>query len=241
MELHGSNPSGQNLTAHLNSICNSLLLRMGFFAITGKTDGFRKFVHAFTYGDDLISGVHPEISLFNHVSYAGFLREMDIEFTMPDKESDPVPFMHMSDVDFLKRKSVFHTELMRYVGKLDLDSINKSLMCQRQGPKNLEATAMKSTIQSALHEVVLHGEEVYIRYAAMLQVATAEAGIFVPDLAIPYHHRIAAWFLKYTPDIDLTFVRSDVRERILELKAAGEAPVVGSLPDNVVTVCDENF
>jgi hypothetical protein len=63
----------------------------------------------------------------------------------------------------------------------------------------------------------------------------------VPDLAIPYHHRIAAWFLKYTPDIDLTFVRSDVRERILELKAAGEAPVVGSLPDNVVTVCDENF
>jgi hypothetical protein len=149
---------------------------MGFLAITGKTECFRKFVHSFTYGDDLISGVHPEISLFNHVSYAGFLREMDIEFTMPDKESDPVPFMHMSDVDFLKRKSVFHTELMRYVGKLDLDSINKSLMCQRQGPKNLEATAMKSTIQSALHEVVLHGEEVYIRYAAMLQVATSERG-----------------------------------------------------------------
>lgn len=239
MELHGSNPSGQNLTAHLNSICNSLLLRMGFFSLTGKTSRFREFVHAFTYGDDLISGVDPGIEVFNHVTYAQFLREMDIEFTMPDKESDPVPYMHISDVDFLKRKSVFHTELLRYVGKLDLDSINKSLMCQRQGPKNLEATAMKSTIQSALHEVVLHGEEVYIKYAAMLQVATSDAGIFVPDLAIPYHHRIAAWFMKYSPDVDLSFIRSDIKDRILELKATGEVPVVGSLPDNVITVCDE--
>lgn len=239
MELHGSNPSGQNLTAHLNSICNSILLRMGFFHLTGHRSNFRQFVHAFTYGDDLISGVHKDVHEFTHVSYANFLKDMDIEFTMPDKESEPVPYMHIADVDFLKRKSVFHTELLRYVGKLDLDSINKSLMCQRQGKANEAAGAMRSTIQSALHETVLHGEEVYTWYAGVLQQATSAVGLHVPDLAIPYAQRIASWFIKYNPDIDLGFVREDVRRIIEKQKEAGSAPLAGALPDNVTLVVDE--
>jgi hypothetical protein len=234
IELHGSNPSGQNLTAHLNSVCNSILLRMGFFHLTGIKACFQQYVHAFTYGDDLISGVHESVPQFTHITYAKFLEEMDIEFTMPDKTSKPVAYLNIVDTDFLKRKSHFHNDFMRYVGKLDLDSINKSLMNQRKTNKDMQKQAMRSTIQSATHELVLHGEDVYNQYCECLRVATSELGMVLPELDVPYVERVANWHMKYAPDgVGYEFLPNRIQDAILKIKATGEVPVVGSMPDYV--------
>jgi hypothetical protein len=234
LELHGSNPSGQNLTAHLNSVCNSILLRMGFIHITGIKTCFRKYVHAFTYGDDLISGVQEEVKHFNHLSYAAFLSEMDIEFTMPDKVSKASEFLHITETDFLKRKSVFNNDMMRYVGKLDIESIHKSLMNQKKTHKENLKAAMKSTIQSALHELVLHGKQEYETHVGMLTHACHEIGLVISELSWTYEERVANWHLKYTPNIsDLSFLPSPIQEEIRKKQAANWVPVVGSVPDNV--------
>lgn len=234
LELHGSNPSGQNLTAHLNSICNSILLRMGFFHLTGKNGDFREWVHAYTYGDDLISGVHRSLPQFNHVTYAKFLRDIEIDFTMPDKVSEPKPYLHIAEVDFLKRKSVFNTDFMRYVGQLDIDSINKSLMNQRKTNKELLKSAMRSTIQSALHELVLHGEDKYNEYAEMLRNASNQLQMVLPELDITYEERVVNWHIKYGTTLDdLEYLPDGIASRVREALAAQRAPVVGSVPDDV--------
>lgn len=239
VELHGSNPSGQNLTAHLNSICNSLLLRMAYFSITKETRAFRQMVHAMTYGDDLISGVDASLPSFNHISVRDFLAHIDIEFTMPDKVSEPTPYMHISNVDFLKRKSVYNKEMGRFVGALQLSSIDKSLMNQRKDAKDSDKNVMRSIVQSALHELVLHGEEVYTRYANILWHTCVAEGVVVPEARITYAHRIAMWIYKYDLSASLGSLREDIREHLENIQELRNSPVVGSMPDNVSLISEE--
>lgn len=196
VQLHGSNPSGQNLTAYINSICNSLLVRVGFFHCCGVQD-FRKSCKIMTYGDDLIGCVSTNVRNFDHVVYANYLRDhCDMGFTMPDKVSLPIPFLNISDVDFLKRKSVYSDELGVHVGALALSSIYKSLYCVK-GKKYLEADILSGVITGALHELFFHGKEIYDEHLAILNTVCKKHRLRVLALGMTYTHRVAIWLHQY--------------------------------------------
>jgi hypothetical protein len=130
----GSHISGNSLTVILNGICGSLNLRCAFYSTyVPKTIDeripFRDVVALITYGDDNIGSVSNEIDNFNIKTVSEFLAEYGQTYTMPDKESELVPFLDQDDFEFLKRKSVYCPQKGIHVGALIEKSIFKMLHC----------------------------------------------------------------------------------------------------------------
>lgn len=157
IQLYGSNPSGQNLTVYINSIVNSLLIRCAFYK-TNEGD-FKDSVALVTYGDDFISTVKENCSL-NFISMQEFIASIDMKLTMPDKSDNVVPFLDMSDCDFLKRRSVYHEKLGHAVGALSEDSIFKMLHSNLVTKGNSHAEISKQCLSTAALEWFYHGEDV---------------------------------------------------------------------------------
>jgi hypothetical protein len=172
----GSNPSGQNLTVYINCIVNSLQLRCAYFHLwpshLGKPKPFREICAIMTYGDDVKGSVKEGYDWFNHISYAKFLRERDMVFTMPDKESEPTPYMNDLEADFLKRENKFNADTGMIHGALSEESIFKSLHAVLEsGVVSLEDQSA-GNIDGALREWWQHGKEVYeLRRKQMKEVA----------------------------------------------------------------------
>lgn len=207
LELAGSNPSGQNLTVFINSIANSILMRCACFDIVeerklGQTL-FREIAAMLTYGDDVKGSVKEGFDEFNHLSYAAFLAERDMKFTMPDKTSTPTRYMNDADADFLKRKNVWCSEVEMYMGALDEMSIFKSLhsVLLSTAVSPLEVSAMN--VDGALREWFAHGREKYeTRRAQMIEVAQqAEITHMCSNLDKDYDYMLTQFALKYDVEI----------------------------------------
>jgi hypothetical protein len=171
----GSNPSGQNLTVYINCIANSLMLRCAYYHLHPPNITplpFREVVSIMTYGDDVKGSVREGFDWFNHISYAGFLKERDMVFTMPDKKSTPTKYMNDSDADFLKRHNIYNKDTGMMHGALDEESIFKSLHCVLESKVvSLEEQSI-SNIDGALREWWQHGREKYeLRRKQMKEVA----------------------------------------------------------------------
>jgi len=197
--LYGGNPSGHNMTVYINSIVNSLLFRSGFAAIYGTSYRFSDCVALMTYGDDAKSSVKEGFEEFNHISYAEFLAEHDMVFTMPDKTSVPVPFMNDNDADFLKRKNVLHEDLQCRVGVLDEESIFKMLHTCVKSKQITPEEQAGNIIDSAMHELFFHGREKYTLRQSQLKQIANDLGLteFTNLLLIDYDDRVSDWFERY--------------------------------------------
>jgi hypothetical protein len=172
----GSNPSGQNLTVYINCIVNSLQLRCAYFHLwpshLGKPLPFREVVAIMTYGDDVKGSVKKGYDWFNHISYANFLKERDMVFTMPDKESEPTPYMNDLEADFLKRENKFNADTGMIHGALAEESIFKCLHNVLESKVDSLEDQSAKNIDVALREWWQHGKEVYeLRRKQMKEVA----------------------------------------------------------------------
>lgn len=174
---NGSNPSGHNLTVYINCIVNSLQLRCAYFHLWPKNKGppppFRTACAVMTYGDDVKGSVKEEYDWFNHISYAQFMKERDMVFTMPDKESKPTAYMNDCDADFLKRQNIFNPDTGLIHGALAETSIFKALHTVLESKVvSIEDQSAKN-IDGALREWWQHGRSVYeTRRSQMKRVAT---------------------------------------------------------------------
>lgn len=198
IQLFGTNPSGQNLTVIINSIGNSLLLRCGFFTMYPGVD-FKKNCSFLTYGDDVIGTISSECPKFTHITYAQFLLEHDMKFTMPDKESTPTHYMQEKDVDFLKRRCVYNEDLGQKVGLLAEDSIYKRLHAHLLSKELTLEMHSAQNIESSLHDWFYYGREVFAdRQSKLKQVAQAcNIEHLCPALEISYDRRVNRWRHKY--------------------------------------------
>ena len=169
IRLHGTTPSGHNLTSVLNSISNSLLLRCAFYEhVKYKPLDFRSHVSNITYGDDFVAGVSSSTD-FSLCVYERYLRTYTgIRVTMPDKTSAIVPYMKFSEVDFLKRKSTYIEELGAHIGVLDVNSVHKSLYTTMSSPGD-EKNVLVAVVHSAMHELFYHGRDVYNYYIGIFK------------------------------------------------------------------------
>lgn len=202
IQHYGSNPSGQNLTVYINSIVNSLLFRCAYYHITRDREEvpeFRDVCSLITYGDDAKSSVREGFEEFNHISVAKFLEEHDMKFTMPDKESEPVPYMKDEEADLLKRKNVFCEETGKIMGALDEDSIFKSLHAVLKSKALTEEQQSMVNIDGALREWFNHGPDVYEKRRLQMVEVAKRAGIShgCPGIHVTYEDRLNEWKEKY--------------------------------------------
>jgi len=211
----GTNPSGQNMTVYINSIVNSLLHRICFYDVysqkelktigkelsLGRTARFRDLVTLMTYGDDAKGSVRPGYDKFNHVSMANTLKANDMVFTMPDKESDPVPFMSRYDADFLKRKDRYDEDLGVFVGVLDESSIFKSLHSILESKEVTPLEVCGQNVDGALREWFFHGREVFEKRREQMKVVADRAHLFCRTLDEDFDDRVEQWKHKYVPQM----------------------------------------
>lgn len=213
MRFLGTNPSGHNMTVYVNSLVNSLLHRLAFNDAyneeervqIGKELGlgrpalFRDMMALMTLGDDARGSVREGYDKFNHISMANFLARNDMKFTMPDKESTPTKFMNRFDADFLKRKDEFNPDLGVYVGKLDEDSIFKSLhaVIKSKAVGPLEVSRMN--MEGALREWFFYGRKHYEMRREQIQKIARKVGVVSDEFEKTYDERVEHWKIKYEP------------------------------------------
>ncbi|APG77486.1 hypothetical protein [Sanxia picorna-like virus 5] len=172
VQFYGSNPSGHNLTVYINSIVNSLISRCAFFSMYPEHRDFRLAVSMITYGDDDIGSVSEAYGDFNCVTKSNYINYIGMKYTPPDKSGEHVPYMEISGVDFLKRKSVFNTHLDRHIGALDKASIYKSLHVRMRSSDISDEAWAGAVVDGALREFFAHGEQDYeIFRSQMVRVA----------------------------------------------------------------------
>lgn len=171
-------PSGHNLTALINSISNSLLLRCGFFH-AGNKGNFRDTCHFSTYGDDFWGGVLPGIKLFNHLTYRDFLKLHDIILTMPIKDAAPTEFLNVWVCDFLKRRSVRCPYDNVIYGALDVNSINKSIMVKGKTSTSNKRHAF-DVLTGAMRELSFHDLETYTYWSGIYRTIANRLNLLVP-------------------------------------------------------------
>lgn len=202
----GTHISGNSLTVIINGICGSLNLRAYFYkqypAKTFATRlNFRDNVKLVTYGDDNAGSVKEGIDKFTILGISKFLAEYGQVYTMPDKESELIDYLPPDDFEFLKRKSVYHSELKGHVGALVDQSCIKMLHCylrEKNAPLT-EAHACAINVDTALREWFNHGRDVYEhRRTQMIEIAEkGDIKHLCQELNVTYEERVITWKAKY--------------------------------------------
>lgn len=165
VQFHGSNPSGHPLTVIVNSIANSLYMRYAYYILNPAKEctSFRSNVRLLTYGDDNICGVAPECDFFTHTGVQAALSEIDIKYTMADKEAQSVPYININDASFLKRRFCYSASVGAVVARLEHDSISKMLTtCVKSKGLTLEQHSME-VMRAALTEYFFYPPELFER------------------------------------------------------------------------------
>lgn len=189
---HGGMASGHTLTAHLNSICNALLVRIGFYSVYPSCVDFRSAVKIVFYGDDFMGGVSPSFPLFDFLVYQSILHKYEIVITPPEKKAVPKKYLTLQETDFLKRRSVYIPEIKHSVGALAVDSLFKSLFCRGKLGCSKEEHAV-SVLESFKRELFCHGKEVFDDYSPKLVQLSKAVELHVPLLEKDYQYFVRAW------------------------------------------------
>lgn len=204
----GGTISGHNLTSIINSIVNSLLLRIAFYSIYkggmvfGRRRYFREVVTVYVYGDDLIGAVSIFALWYNNISIAKALGEYGLVMTPFDKKGSMRMYDDIWKVEFLKRG--FKRSKMGVVGPLNELSILKRLASVHK-PKspNTMYTLLPDNLDGALIEWFYHGEKIYNSKRRILTeiVSRLDDQILVAacqrSLGVSYKARMRAWLDLY--------------------------------------------
>lgn len=160
--LNGSNPSGHGLTVVINSICNSIYIRIAWYDIFGNLDDFLSHVRLMTYGDDNIISVHPAFQeRFNQVTVTHALAKYGIVYTDAQKTGlEAKPFCDPHEISFLKRGFV-RSEHGFWLAPLEVESIHKMLIIGVNQNKVPENDRLASVLISSVMEAFQHGKEFF--------------------------------------------------------------------------------
>lgn len=186
LRMANGQPSGQPLTVEVNSIVNSLLMRMTYYTIMDEhyphlsSSSFRDYVSLATYGDDNALGVDSSIPKYNHTNIQEVFARWGISYTMADKEADSVPYQSIEEISFLKRVFMEHPEL-GLVGPIEKESITKCFYYWVR-PVNTPLTFPQQFgefIKSQAREAALWGQGYYDEFllgVKLLQEGSLEMG-----------------------------------------------------------------
>jgi hypothetical protein len=171
----GSNPSGHPLTVVINSIVNSLYMRLVFLSLGKDPKLFQDSVSLMTYGDDNIMSSRDDD--FNHTAIQLELGKLGIEYTMADKDAVSKPFIHLSEATFLKRYFRWSPELESVVGPLEMESIRKMLCVIVASKTTSPEEQYADILRSAQQEMFFWGPKAFDDYTGMMYECLRECGL----------------------------------------------------------------
>lgn len=173
--------SGNPLTVVLNGGGNVINTGSVFHELRAETAAhnvpfssdrtFNQTVALMTYGDDNVMSVHKDAPWFNHTAVAAVYAKWGFEYTMADKKAESVPYIHIRDAEFLKRKWVWSDKYNRHLCPLREDSIVKSLTCALKSKELTPEVLSAQIIMNANMEFWFHGREIFeLRHAQLKKV-----------------------------------------------------------------------
>jgi len=179
IQINGSNPSGHPLTVFINSFANSLYIRCAYYHIYeyDPHDDFHDHVALMCYGDDNIMSVSEHKPGFNHTTIAEAMASYGVTYTMAEKGAESIPYIHVSECTFLKRRMVWNEEMNLYFGPLEEASLYKTLHCNLKSKLLTPAEHSVECINSVLTEYFLFGEEIYNDRVEKMKLLCEEAGL----------------------------------------------------------------
>jgi hypothetical protein len=210
MDLNGTllmafnmNTSGNNMTVDVNGTVGSFLVRMGFFSIYPHTDDFRTWVALLTYGDDAGGSIREEKSDFNFITFKKFLAKHGMDLTLPSKTDEERAFLLPGETDFIKRMSTYIEEIGTEIGRLDEDSIWKSLHANVKSHSATPREVAASCIETALHEWFAFGRDHYEKRRSQMKEIAGRHQLVIPALDYTFDDRVAFWKEKYPIEDDI--------------------------------------
>lgn len=176
IQASGTNPSGHPLTVIINSICNSVYLRIAWLIIFGDLNDFDRCVRLVTYGDDNVVSVHPDVQdRYNLVTVSEALARCGIVYTDAAKSGIIRKFCDEDQVTFLKRSFV-KTDFGFYA-PLERASLCKTLALGKRVDQSMFRAAQASALGSVMREAFEHGPEFMNEFLGHLEQCLDEFGL----------------------------------------------------------------
>lgn len=174
IQCYGNNPSGHILTTPINSLVNSLYMRLACrrillrnnYNVTLDNTGvdftrFKDVMSLVTYGDDNCGTTSSRYPCINHTTIQQALSEAGIIYTTDDKEAESKGLVHVSTITFLKRRFVFDTDLNRMAAPLVEDSLFKALTVWTYSKTICPKEQIAAVISSVNREYFFYGKEIF--------------------------------------------------------------------------------
>lgn len=201
IKVHGSNPSGNPLTVIINCVVNCFLNRYVFKCMYPDLH-FADHVCLYTYGDDDIKTVDSEIPNFNYKNIQTILQDSRISWTDSHKSatlSDSLDLLE--DIDFLKRKFVWHNDLRRTVAPLARASLSKMMFVYTSRTYSLEKEKItqQQSLCTYLREIFLYGREEYNIARERIELFCTECEYPFTEAEYPTYDDQLEKFDKYPP------------------------------------------
>lgn len=190
-------PSGAPDTVESNGYSNRLMMRYCYYSMHeadfGQVPFFAQVIRLLVYGDDNAFNVDTSREkLFNMMSVRDEMEKIGMTYTTSGKGEHDRPFKHRDELSFLKRKFWKHPQLGEMIGKLEKESIYKSLLLARKpkkGQNQSMAEIAAQNLNGALRELYFHDESEYdFHLPVFLKVARASVdreGFKVSDFFQP--------------------------------------------------------
>jgi hypothetical protein len=195
--FHGM-PSGNALTAILNTIYNAICLCFVFMCIKDEYSELNlsdedciKLVRAIILGDDNAFSV-DEILMpyYNELTLPGYLSRIGMVYTTEFKETATNPFREITEITFLKRMWAFDPLCGRHIAPLELDVVLEMSMWTKKGTDYLNIAI--TNFENTLNELSLHPYETWEKFYPTLLIAARreyEGASWVLPLLTPWDVR----------------------------------------------------
>lgn len=179
-----SQPSGNPFTVIINSIYNSIVMRLSWIIVmkehnmAGMLD-FNKYVSFISFGDDNLLNIHSSVvDKYNQITITEALATINHTYTDERKSGEEVATRTLDDVLFLKRAFKYSHELQRYVAPLRKDVIYEMINWTRNVPDPNEI--LRTNIQTAAREISLHGVEAFNEFMSKIKTVRGDIPQFPP-------------------------------------------------------------
>jgi len=166
-----SQPSGCPLTAILNSIYNSIVVRITYILCAVESghpslanmNSFNENVSMVAYGDDnLIAILETVRDWFNQVTICEAFLKIGHVYTDETKTGHIVPVKNLTECAYLKRKFVMDQVVNRHVAPLALDVVLEIPQWTKIGILSEQITI--DNIDVCMRELSLHPENIFDHY-----------------------------------------------------------------------------
>nr|UQB76007.1 non-structural polyprotein [Flumine dicistrovirus 35] len=185
-ERVGSQSSGDEYTALLNTVLsqayayyaisllingsNNSIIHCEDFEFLHMLEDISRNVRIIALGDDIVISVRESWYWYDTVNEENLIKvynKFGVNATTDSKDGSVYKHRYLKDITFLKRKTYYCKQMKRYIGKLDVSSIMKSVQWMRDNDPHYESYRL--TLQHALEELALHEDPVFDRYVAQIR------------------------------------------------------------------------